>query len=123
MSFCILTFIISPGVPKIPPQPPATAAIPSLIVNEIGSPFGDTFCFATWNIFIVNNLKSLVENQRKIMSFHERKIIFKWIITSYMANRVVEYVICLRREADSPLYKAKNPCDLTIWKIENLLIN
>merc|ERR1719367_2788748 len=37
-----------------------------------------------------------------------------------MANRVVEYVICLRREADSPLYKARNPCDLTIYCHANM---
>ena len=48
MSFCILTLIMSPGVPTIPPQPPAKAAIPSRTGNGIGSPFGDTFCFATY---------------------------------------------------------------------------
>ena len=82
MSFCILTFIISPGVPKIPPHPPAKAAIPNLIGNDIGSPLGETFCFAT----------------------------------SYIAKRVVEYVICLKSDAERPLYKAKKPCDLTICK-------
>ena len=55
MSFCILTLIMSPGVPRIPPQPPANAAIPSRIGKEIGSPFGETFCLATYknetNIF------------------------------------------------------------------------
>ena len=44
MSFCILTLTMSPGVPTIPPQPPATAAIARLCPNPIFSPFGDTLC-------------------------------------------------------------------------------
>ena len=53
MSFCILTFIISPGVPKIPPHPPAKAAIPNLIGNDIVSPLGETFCLATYNSLVL----------------------------------------------------------------------
>ena len=46
ISFCIRTFIISPGVPTSPPQAPAPAAIPTLWKNDIGSPFGLTYFFA-----------------------------------------------------------------------------
>ena len=53
ISFCILTLIISPGVPRIPPHPPATDAIARRVVNDIGSPFGDAFCLATYEIVLL----------------------------------------------------------------------
>ena len=46
MSFCILTLTMSPGVPTMPPQPPATAAMARLCPNPIFSPLGDTLCLA-----------------------------------------------------------------------------
>ena len=67
-SYNHLTLVISPGVPIKPPQAPATAAIPRRLkdgwrknmefseyhstphlVKGIGSPLGETDCFATWN--------------------------------------------------------------------------
>ena len=40
MSFCILTLIISPGVPTMPPLNPATAANAKLLMKGMGSPLG-----------------------------------------------------------------------------------
>ena len=40
MSFCIRTLIISPGVPTIPPENPATAAKATLLTKVMGSPLG-----------------------------------------------------------------------------------
>ena len=61
ISFCILTLIISPGVPRIPPQPPATDAIARRVVKDIGSPFGDAFCLATYeNILLLCNCISAI---------------------------------------------------------------
>ena len=47
MSFCILTLTMSPGVPTMPPQPPATAAMAKLCPNPTFSPLGAPLCLPT----------------------------------------------------------------------------
>ena len=61
ISFCILTLIISPGVPRTPPHPPATAAIPRRVVKDIGSPFGDAFFLATYeNVLLLYKCMNVI---------------------------------------------------------------
>ena len=41
--------------------------------------------------------------------FYENQALQHCTLTSYIANLVVEYVSCLRRDAESPLYSANTP--------------
>lgn len=45
MSFCILTLIMSAGVPINPPAAPASEARATLWINGMASPDGATNCF------------------------------------------------------------------------------
>ena len=56
MSFCILTLIISPGLPRIPPKNPAVAAMARRTGKSIGSPFGDILCLRICWCIITNHI-------------------------------------------------------------------
>ena len=56
MSFCILTLIISPGLPRMPPKNPAVAAMARRTGKSIGSPFGDILCLRICWCIITNHI-------------------------------------------------------------------
>ena len=59
MSFCILTLIISPGLPRMPPKNPAVAAMARRTGKSIGSPFGDILCLRICWCIIIHNKSDL----------------------------------------------------------------